>query len=166
MAQGGPGVTDLLDWFGEAGHAAFAAFAVALGSLVVAMVDLVKSSRTQKRLLTIEEQRERDRLAETQKARLTARIVKEPSRNRTPNYYLEIANNGEGEAREIRVTLDGAPVMEHRSVVMTGTDITQIGVRSSARYMLAPTQAIRLPRTVELAWVDDSGEPGHYRTTL
>ena len=159
-------MTDLLDWFSEAGHAAFAAFAMALGSLVVAMVALVKSSRTQKRLLTIEEQRERDRLAETKKARLTARITEQPSGPGGWNGYLQIINEGKGEAREIQISLDGVPAMEHRSILKQQSPIRQVGPQSAARYVLDSAIGVPLPREVEMRWTDDSGEQGRYRTTL
>lgn len=135
-------------------------------SLLVAYFSFRKSSAVQKRQLEIEEQRERDRVVETKKARLTAQVVKEPSAHSTPDYYLEITNSGVCQARDIEVKLDGKAAMEHPCVRKRAASITQIGPQSAARYELVVKRDIPFAQKAEIRWTDDSGEPGRYRTTL
>lgn len=158
----------VLNWFDDAGNAALAAVAVSLVSVVVAVVALRKSSRTQRRLLEIEEQREQDRVSETRKARLVAQIVREEPApgQKTRNFYLEITNLGQSPAHDIDVSLDDGSVLDHPTMLQRTEEVRQVGSKSSFRYMLAPHMSARLPQNIKIAWQDDSGEPGHYETTL
>lgn len=165
----------ILDWFDDAGNAALAAVTVSVvsalvsfASVVVAVIALRKSNRTQKRLLEIEEQREQDRVSETRKARLVAEIVREefplsPSSKRT---FLEIENLGQSEAREIDVALDNGPATAHPTMLRRTEEIRHVGPQSSFRYTLAPDNATPLPKNVVIEWSDDSGERGRYESTL
>ena len=155
-----------LDWFDDTGNAALAAVAVSFVSVVVSLIALRKSSTTQRRLLEIEEKREHDRVSETRRARFVARIVREPGQNRTPNFYLEIENLGQSPAHDIDVSLDGAPVLKHPTMLQRTEEVQQVGPQSSFRYMLAPHSSARLPQSIQIAWADDSGERGKYETTL
>jgi len=158
----------VLEWFDDSGNAALAAVAVSVISVVVSVIALRKSSRTQRRLLEIEERREQDRLSETRKARFVARIVsEEPSPGRkTKNFYLEIENLGQSPAHDIDASLDDGPVLDHPTMLQRTKAVRQVGPQSSFRYMLAPHSSARLPQSIKIAWQDDSGEPGHYETTL
>ncbi len=153
----------LLGWFGDAGHAAFAVFFVAVASLVVSIIALRKGQSTQQRVLAIEEEREADRKRRALKAELQARIVKD-ERN---NDWLEINNRGEAAATEVDVRLDGIPVADHPGVGVQQDELVQmIGPHSNARYLLILTMQECPPYEIAITWQDRSGEPGEYRTTL
>ena len=156
-------MSGLISWFGDASHAAFAAFLVTLASVFVSIAVHVKRQRTQQRVLTIEEEREADRKRRALKAELQARIVKD-ERNTD---WLEINNRGEAAATEVDVRLDGIPVADHPAVgVQQGELVQLIGPHSNVRYLLVLTMQERPPYEIAITWRDRSGEPGEYRTTL
>jgi hypothetical protein len=160
----------LFDWFRDSGQAAFVASLLSFGAIVVSIVALRKSQKTQKRLVEIEEARERDRVAEKQKANLTARIDTEvltSGTRRVTQYFLCIANEGAGEARAIKVKLDGVPLLKHQTTQPTvKQEIDHVGPKSSFRYKLFTADQLRPPSEIEISWEDDSGEPGKYKTSL
>lgn len=140
-------------------------------SLVVAVIALIISWRTQKRQVEIEEAREQDRLTEKNKANLTAKFTKEESsRSRTSRIYrkcyLVVENKGLSEARNIKLVLDNKPVMEHPGILKTQDEVKEVGPKSNFHYELAVTGGPKVPSKVEITWEDDSGEPGEYSTTL
>ena len=151
-----------ISWFGDASHAAFAAFLMALASVVVSVLALMKGQHTQQRVLAIEEEREADRKRRALKAELQARIVKKQK----TRYLLEISNRGEAEATEVDVRLDGTPIARHPAVGAQGGKLV-IGPHSNVRYPLTfVTKQQRHPYEVVITWQDRSEEPGEYRTTL
>ena len=140
-------------------------------SLVVAAIALIISWRTQKRQINIEEAREKDRLAEKNKANLTAKIIKERlprsgSIKIDTNYYLQIENRGLSEARDIRIWLDGEQVSDHPAFVEGQKEIFVVGPQSHFQYHLAITSSRPRPSGIAIAWSDDSGEVGSYRNAL
>ena len=141
------------------------ALGVSVGSAAVAWLAYRRSSKTEARLLVIEESRERDRILEARKAVLVARITREPS-NRPIALYLEVENKGLAPAHDICITLDGGTLFGHPAVVKTGEEVTHVWPQSAFRYRLAPHSSAPLPRGISLTWSDDSGEPGKYETTL
>ena len=164
----------VLDWFSEPGYAAFAAFAVAVGSLVVAIVALVKSSRTQKRLLTIEERRERDRVAAQRRAELRVRLERRVRSFESPveerafipsaRYYVFLRNEGHAEAREVRVTFDGRKDIPN---VCERPDSNTIRPGEEVRWCLTALRRQRaLPSQIEVFWEDGLGEARSYRAPL
>jgi hypothetical protein len=157
-------VSALSEWFKDAGHAALVAALVSVGSLVLAVIALVKSSRAQSRVLSIEEEREADRKRHAQKARLVARIVKRSDRD---SYWLEIENQGEAEAHSLEYTLDGQAPGAH-AALRTGPDkiIRRIGPHSVVRHLLILTMQERPPYDFAVTWRDASDELGEFRTTL
>jgi len=58
------------------------------------------------------------------------------------------------------------PHTEHTTFVGGQHDASHVGPLSSFRYFLAPTLSTRLPATINIEWVDESGESGTYTTTL
>lgn len=148
-------------------------------SLVVAIIAICvsiwthkRSHKLQARIVALEEAREKDRLAEKQKANLTAHITKEEiSRTRTSRiytkYYLVIENKGLSEARNVELLLAGKPVLEHSAIQNSQKDeIRHIGAQSSIKYEFSNGFMRELPLKTEITWEDDSGEPGKYSTTL
>ena len=155
------------DWLAANWVAIVAAIISGLAALA-SIAAARRSVTAQNRLLEIEEQRERDRVSEIQRARLVARIVREePSLGRkTKNYYLEIENLGQSSANSITILLDDGPLFDHPTMLDKTDEVRQVGPQSSFRYILAPSLSTRLPQRVTIAWGDDSGEQGHYETTL
>lgn len=150
-------------WFKDAGHASLVAAVISIASLVLAAIALVKSSRAQNRALAIEETREADRKRRAQKAQLVARIAKDEG----GSYWLEIANQGEAEARGVQFTLDGKGPDAHEGLEKRSDEREwRIGPHGTARFLLILTMMERPPYDVVVTWDDDSEEPGEFRTTL
>lgn len=157
-------MSNLANWFSDAGHAALAAFFVALLSVAVSVVAFVKGSRTQHRVLAIEEEREADRKRLALRAELIARIVKATG---IGSYRLEIENIGESEATDVVISLDGQDIADHPAVgVQIDELVSCIGPHSFARYPLVLTFQERPPYNIAIRWSDKSGETGEFRTTL
>jgi len=152
-------MNEFVQWFGWANITALAAFVLSLVACIGAAFAWVKSHNVQKRQVEIEEKRERDRLIEKSRARLVAQIVPEEGR-------LRITNTGLAEARDIILTMDGKPVLEHPAIPHGVQDFHLLGPGSSAEVPLAISLECQPPWQVKVVWNDDSGEPGHYRTTV
>lgn len=121
-----------------------------------------KNTDLQKRLLEIEETRDRERKRIALKANLTARIENYGQ----SSYRLVVENTGNGEARNIVLKMDGKPFNDHGAAVTGDGDINRIGARSFATRLLGLTMACAPPFELEVSWDDDSCEVGHYQTTL
>jgi len=96
-----------------------------------------REHRLGKRMLALEEARERDRRVKKQKAQLVARL----NRDR-----LYIENKGESEAREVTVLLDGKPVLKHPAVLGGQEEVRQVGPRSRFHYLLGISFQTPAPR--------------------
>ena len=155
------------DWLSDTWVAIVAAIISGLAALA-SIAAARRSISAQKRLLEIEEQREQDRVSVTRKARFVARIAREGPRpgRKTRDYYLEIENLGQSSAHGIEISLDNGPLLDHPTIQEKTEEVRQVGPQSSFRYILAPTQSTRPPQRITIAWDDDSGERGHYETTL
>ena len=138
--------------------------AVAITSLVTSFVALavavwahLREHRLGKRMLALEEAREKDRRLARQKADLSATLDRD---------RLYIENKGLSEAQELAVFLDGQPALQHPAVVQRQEEVRQLGPGSCCHYLLGISFQTKAPRHIEITWADDSGEPGLYRTTL
>ena len=151
---------NLADWFSIPGNSAFAAFIISLVSIFIAAGAMLTSWRTQKRPIEIEEAREKDRLKEMHKADLTARLLKDG------RDLLIIENKGPAEAREISILLNGRSLLEFPAFVRYQSEIHRVGSYSSFHYLMAFDPGADLSPEITINWVDDSGEPGIYQTTL
>ncbi len=121
-----------------------------------------RNHKLQARIVALEEAREKDRLAEKNKANLAAQIAQ----NRDGRPVLRILNNGFAEARNIKVVLDNKPVLEHDGIFKNQKEICQVGPQSSFQYLQFLCDQLDPPNEVKITWEDDSGEPGEYSTTL
>jgi len=151
------------DWFGNPGNSEFFASILSLVSLFIAIAAMIISWRTQKRIVEIEEARERDRLKDMRKADLIARFVKDVADR------LIIENKGPGEAREISIQLNGRPLSEFPAFVGNQPEIHSVGPYSSFHYLMAfciGLESMVYAPEITINWTDDSGEPGVYHTTL
>jgi hypothetical protein len=154
-------MTNFIDWLGNPGNASFATSVLSLISIVVASIAMYTSWRTQKRLVEIEEVRERDRQKEMRKADLAARLKDDDSRD-----LLVIENKGPAEAREIVILLNGKPLSEYEGFVGDQKEIRKVGPYSSFHYLMVLCCGMELSFEITITWKDDSGEPGLYQTTL
>jgi len=160
------------------------AAAVSVGAAIWASRKSAKAQETanrlQARLAEIEEQREEDRLVQKVKAELRAELLGKDkeiactlSGSQLPRllshgmvYTLRISNVGEAPARNVTVTIDGKPVLERPAVPEAAREIRQVGPGSSFGYPLAITRGCHPPFEIDIAWEDDSGVPGQFKTTL
>lgn len=121
-----------------------------------------KYTALQQRLVEIEEIREQERNKTIKKAQLSA-CIEEYGRN---NHRLFIVNEGNAEARNIHLKMDGETFEKHRAALRGEGEINCIGAHSSATKLLALSMGCAPPFDLEIFWDDDSGEQGNYRTTL
>ena len=153
-------MTDAASWTGVG---------IAAGSLVVAIIAIVKSGRAQRqanaaqqRIVAIEEQREQDRRSESTQARLTPEL-----RETSPNTYrLYLVNHGAAEARNIRVELDGKPLAAHPVAVTNNSMPGLVGPRGEIGCILGIYMGCEPPFGIRIMWDDDFGKDRSCRTTL
>lgn len=138
-------------------------------SLVIAIIALIVSWRTQKRQIQIQEARETDRITLKKKANLRVHIGRE-TLNRGmgsfEQYFLYIENKGLCDARNIELLVDGKRITEHGSFLKSTQEITHVGPESKCRYVLKMPIDTPVPSKAEITWEDDSGQPDKYSTTL
>lgn len=130
-----------------------------------------RSHKLQKRIVCLEEEREKDRQIEKGKAYLTAKIEKEElSRSGTSRiyrkYFLVIENKGLSEARNVELLLKEEAVEGNPLLHNIQQEVNHIGPQSSFRYEFSNGFIRELPLPVVIAWHDDSSESGKYQTTL
>jgi hypothetical protein len=120
----------------------YVSIVIALVSLAASIYIGLKSQRLEKnntdlqrRLVEIEESRDKDRQKAISKAQLRASI----ENHGRHNYRLVIENAGNSEARNVRIKMDGKPINEHPSSVAGDHEINLIGPHSQATRMLALT---------------------------
>jgi len=161
----------VFDWLRDSGQAEFLTGVLSLLAIVVSMVAFAKSHRTQKRLVEIEEAREQDRISQSRKAHLTAKIVnEEPPRTATSQvhrkHYLVIENGGPVKAKDISISLGGKPALDSGLIENPKEEIGEIEPKSPFRYELRPGLTPNSSLLVTITWKDESGEPGTYSMKL
>jgi hypothetical protein len=134
---------------------------ISMLSLGVACFALFKTKKTERRMLSIEETREHDRIQLNLSAKLIAN-VKENKNNRR----VVISNHGNANAKGIKVKFDDVPFQEHKLVPKGISDIGDIGPGSQTSIMIAPTMGNCNDFTVHITWQDDSNEEGVFTSTL
>lgn len=125
-----------------------------------------KQIEMQQRITQIEESRERDRVIQSQKAYLKAKLQKLQKKDERNSYHLVIENVGQGTARNVIAELDGKPIIKHPAIASSQQKIGTIGPGSEISYIAAITYDCSPPFKFKVTWEDDSGEPGEYETTL
>lgn len=116
--------------------------------------------RLRKRIVALEESREKGRIEFSKSARLSTKITQSSG---DPGSRLYIVNSGECEARNIKVTIDGTPIREHTCFVFD-REKTIIGPRSDIWYHYIITNII--PELIVLTWDDDFAEGREWRSSL
>ena len=70
-------MSGISEWFSQSGNSEIVTALMAVASLIVSIIALNKSNKTQHRLLEIEEIREEDRTSQRKKAELLAELIRE-----------------------------------------------------------------------------------------
>jgi hypothetical protein len=138
-------------------------------SLIVSVIALILSLRAQReanaaqrRIVEIEEQRDRERRLDSLQARLQAKF--RDLGDGSERLYL--VNRGTAEARNVKVRLDGKPFEEHCAVVGGDSLPSLVGPGAEVSCLMAISMTCHPPFECEVRWDDDSGTGRSYRTTL
>lgn len=116
----------------------------------------VHHSRTEK----LEKGREADRLRELNSAKIVGTIRKGESA-----LYIVIKNEGQAEARNIEICLDGMSYMEHKHVIRP-RKIPVLGPGATYDLQIAQTDNRPLPSNLRIKWNDDTDEARPFSTAL
>ena len=131
-----------------------------------------RQSQHQERLVNLETAREQDRQRLARSAEVRASIdrgeqhLRERMIARSPQYWLVIRNDGMALARNVRILLDGKPILEHPLVPDGEEEITTVGAGTKHRYILAVSMQSAIIVDVLIQWDDDSGEPRRWESKL
>ena len=117
--------------------------------------------QVQKLLASVAQSQERDRIAESRRAALTA--YSEPSGSCT-RLYLE--NDGAATARAIEVLVNGQPLQTDRLLARGETVPETIGSHATSSVLLMTLESSPLSVRLVVTWEDDSGERGLWETDL
>ncbi|MFP4029621.1 MAG: hypothetical protein ACLFWL_17720 [Candidatus Brocadiia bacterium] len=142
---------------------------IALGSVLISIIATIlswlanqKSNKTQSRLLKIEQSRADARRAKSQQATLRTELRKTDKNS----WRMAIINEGQSEARNIVVFIDGIDSSEHE-VMLQGENLPEVlGSGSEASCLLGINLGCNPPFQIQLKWDDDYAEKRCYRTTL
>ena len=149
---------------------------IASGSVLVAGLALWQSWKTtreandllkeqvalQDRLTQIEQSREHAKLMQSLQALLRAVVCKTDR----GSWRLVMMNTGQGTARNVTITLDGKPLLQHDAIPRGEQEAKLIGPESEVSYCMAICSGCHPPFELEATWDDDSGQQGRYGTTL
>ena len=145
-------------------------FLVAVGAVVLGVLDNVRGHKREKRILALEEAKYREMELAKKRAILRAfldRDVVSEGRERTRRTRLQIVNDGLCEARNVTVLVDDEPLSKQKIIwPRPKTEIRTIGPKSRFHYVISPTLQLCGPWKITATWEDDSGEPGKYETML
>jgi len=125
--------------------------------------DLIKQQvALQDRLTQIEQSREHAKLIQSLQAVIRA-VLRKTDRG---SWRLFVLNTGQGTARNVTITLDGKPLLEHDAVPRGEQEAKTIGPESDVSYCMAISSGCHPPFEFEATWDDNSGQQGRYGTTL
>ena len=112
-------------------------------------------------MLALETAREESRLKQARSADVKAAVQKVGR-----EFRLVVANEGPVSAKNLRVLLDGKPLLEHRLILRGENEITMLGPGVQASYILAVTMGSAGLLNVKILWDDESGEPRQWESQL
>lgn len=138
-----------------------AAIAVSIWAILSARATARSQQQLQERFLSFESARERDRKRTAASAFLRASIRRGGNR-----WDLMIYNDGSREARFIKTTINGKPILQHDLVPQGLQEVTRLGSGAEASYLLGVASGAPPIITVTLEWEDDSGVPGRWSSEL
>lgn len=119
---------------------------ISIASLGFAIVSFCKSHKVAKRQLEIEESRRSDEKA----AFLTCHFHYDGKKR-----VLRVTNKGNGQARNIKLLLDGISIKEHPCWLSRQNEISVISGQNYADYLLSLTMSSPIPKNAEIYWDDD-----------
>ena len=137
------------------------ALGVSIWSVVSTRRTAQRQTELQERLLALETARDEARARQTQHASVRAAIQKTGR-----DWRLIVLNEGPAPARNVRVELDGGPLMAHMLVPRGQDEVTLLGPGAHSRYLLAP--AMGKPVTIHalVTWDDYSGNGCSWESQL
>lgn len=130
----------------------------------IALVALVVSWCNSRRIVEIEESRDKASAKEMKRAKVRVSFEKALNQGLPVGVRLRVENVGPAEARAVSVSLGGQPIRIHkaRALVPVGSlAIPLIGPGAYVDYLLQDWYEGN--EEVEVTWVDDSGDPGRFR---
>ena len=140
-------------------------FIVSLWSAVQSHRSAKRQSEWQTRLLNLEEAEARSRSRAAKSANLRAVLDRD-----TTSPSLLVINDGEANARDIFVKIDGTPILEHRPrghfIVRDQKEVRQLGPGGLARYILTRTRGTASLFQVEISWADEASAAQSWRSEL
>ena len=81
-------------------------------------------------------------------------------------YELLILNDGDGDARNVKLWLDGVPAAEQPAGEDVPSEKERLGAHGSLKFAFLPDLSTPLPRAIRIEWEDASGEKGLYESDL
>jgi len=142
---------------------------ISAGSLIMSTIAVWISSRAQskavaaqKRIVEIEEQREKEKFFEAKQASLRPELRK----TQRGSYRLYLVNHGKAEARNIRIKLDGTRLAEHCAGEWNDPVPGFLGPGAECSVLLSIGFDCVPPFEFEIVWDDDYGVHRTYRTML
>lgn len=136
------------------------AFVVSGFALLLAYVSWTLSHKTERRMVEIEEARDREATRQAGKAS----VVAEMGRYNRTSHELAIQNIGAGTARNLRLELNGEPAS--RCIQGAQDTIDRLRPNEAVKFRFALTFSSPIPQTIKIQWEDDSGEEGLYESSL
>lgn len=149
------------------------AVVVSVAAILASRQTANRQNALHERMVALEDARERDRLRQARSAEVRASIQRDAPHWREarlagkgPQYWLVVRNDGSVTARNVRVLLDGRPVLEHPLVPRGENDITDLGPGADFRYVLAVTLGSARVLDARIEWQDDSDETRTWESQL
>lgn len=146
---------------------------VSIAAIFFAWRTASRQNALHERMVALEDARERDRLRQARSAQMRASIHRESPHWREARlagkglqYWLVVRNDGSVTARDVRVLLDGRPVLEHPLVPRGENEITDLGPGAEFRYILAVTLGSARVLNARIEWRDGSGEARTWESQL
>ena len=156
---------------------------IAIVSVVVAFLALPQSWRAghqaakagrESNVLFKQQVALQDRLAQIEQSREHAESVRslqavlraELRRTGINSWRLLVMNKGQGTARNLAITLDSKPLLEHPVFSGGQEEAKLIGPESSISYCISVSHGCAPPFELVATWGDDSGQQGQYSTTV
>jgi len=131
---------------------------ISIIAIIFSLIAFIKSWRVKKRFLEIEENRERDRLSEKHKAKLTHSY----ERNLRKFSKLHINNEGIAKASNIAVYIDDKPLKEWEYSINEDCNFNEIPPENKVTIRVITEDTMKSRWEIHITWEDDSGEPGNY----
>jgi hypothetical protein len=133
---------------------------VSVVAILVSIDVAKKNEKLQKRLVYVEETREKERIEQSRTAYLLPQRFKANKMG-----TLRIENRGDAEARNIEVIINNKPLSLWEEFI--DKEINPISAHSNCEFKFRWNQGeISNSWKVSISWTDDSGKPGMYQGNL